>query len=57
MIATYAFAENSDVNGVVMALTFTVKEGAEGTYSVACSMSANQLQSTNEEVPVTVDAR
>jgi len=54
MIATYAFAQNTDINGVIMTLTFKVKENAEGACSVACSMVANQLQSDGSETPVSL---
>lgn len=49
MVATVAFTENMDINGVIMTLTFMVKDDAEGNYSVSCDVSANQLQDSGSE--------
>lgn len=53
-IATVAFTENTDINGVIMTLTFHVKEGAEGEASITCDVYANQLQTSGNETAVTM---
>lgn len=52
MIATVAFAENTDINGVIMTLTFRVKADAEGECPIACDVYANQLQTGGSETQV-----
>lgn len=52
MIATVAFAENTDINGVIMTLTFRVKEDAEGECPIACDVYANQIQTGGNETQV-----
>lgn len=52
MIATVAFTENTDINGVIMTLTFKIKEDVEGECSITCDAYANQLQSGGNEAQV-----
>ena len=52
MIATVAFTENADINGVIMTMTFNVKEDVEGECSITCDVHANQLQTSGIETQV-----
>lgn len=52
MSAVAAFSGNTDINGLVMTMTFQVKEGAEGDSTITCNAIAYEIPESGGQTAV-----